>query len=113
MKHRILVRRYNEGRFEGLIQDIIWDDVKGTVEGSHYKVASLNKRLKQPFPLEFGDEMTHSILQDPAHDPSDFLSLLAVALLGLEPPGVILPDSLKDIKSTPPKFHTVPPGAIP
>jgi len=113
MKHRILVRSMTEGRFDGGIDDIVWDDAAGTVEGSHYKAKSLNKRLKQPFPLEYGDETSYCVLQDPAHDPADFLALLAVALLTLQPPEVMLPDSLKDIEPTPSEFLTVPPGAIP
>lgn len=113
MKHRILVQDYIESKPTGRYDDIIWDDVVGTVEGSHYKVESLNKRLSEPFPLEFGDETRLFELQDPAHNPSDFLTLVGFALMGLSPPYVILPNSLKGVSPTPAtKYFTVPDGAI-
>jgi len=112
MKHRILVRRKTEGQFDGRVDDIVWDDVTGVVEGSHYDVGWLQKRLRDPFPLEFGNEIARWVLQDPAHNPTDFLGLLGVAV-GLEEPAVVLPPSLKDVER--PKaveYYTVPEGWI-
>ncbi len=109
MKHRIIVRALvREGNAE-----IIWDDVAGTVTGDHYKVPSLREKLAGPMPYKTGSEAAIYELQDPGHNAADFLTLLSFATLTLEPPDVILPESLQGITPTgPAEVYTLTPEEL-
>lgn len=78
----------------GELRPIIWDDDAGTVEGDHSLIPIL---LTGPPILAAKFGITE--LKDPAHDPEEFLLLLAVNYRGGDDldPRAVLPASLKDV----------------
>ena len=56
---------------------IIWDDEAGTVAGDHSRVAPIRARFDAPKPVTIGGPWGMWDLVDPAHDPVEFLTLLA------------------------------------
>ena len=56
---------------------IIWDDEAGTVAGDHKDVAHIRERFDSPKPVTIGGPWGMWDLVDPAHDPVEFLTLLA------------------------------------
>ena len=58
------------------LRSIIWDDEAGTVTGDHSKVPYIQGRLSEPAPVMLRNTALLVILQDPAHDPQDFIWLL-------------------------------------
>ncbi len=112
MKHRIEVLRHTDGRPNGIVNHIIWDDEAGTVEGDHYQVPALQEDMERPMPYVIHARTMQYTLQDVAHDPADFLVVLASAAGGLKPPDVVLPDSLKGITPTRPVYYKDLPGYV-
>ena len=55
---------------------VVWDDEAGTVGGGHSHVPHMQGLLAKPRPLDCSSDGMVLILQDPAHDPQDFLHLL-------------------------------------
>ena len=64
------MRQYDEPR------SVIWDDEAGTVTGEHSKVPWMQEGLALTPPVVMGDVMGTVTLNDPGHDPADFLRLL-------------------------------------
>ena len=56
---------------------IIWNDEAGTVAGDHSVVARIQARFEAPKPIMIGGPWGMWDLLDPAHDPVEFLALLA------------------------------------
>ena len=56
---------------------ISWDDEAGTVAGDHSVVARIRARFEAPKPVTIGGPWGMWDLVDPAHDPVEFLTLLA------------------------------------
>ncbi|MCZ0953909.1 MAG: hypothetical protein OXJ56_15175 [Rhodospirillaceae bacterium] len=61
---------------DGELRSIIWDDVAGTVEGDHIEVDSFQRVFAADKPVTVGDTGLAWELDDPAHDPSQFLAVL-------------------------------------
>ena len=101
MIHDIL---YPDRYAGGELRTIVWDDVAGTVEGSHSLVDGV---LSDGAPM-VGTPQGITYLDDPMHLPEEFLLLLAVNYRGGSDlhPDAVLPDSLKDI--TPKRLTVVP-----
>ena len=57
-------------------RSVIWDDEAGTVTGEHYEVPWMQALLADTPPIVMGDVMGTFTLNDPGHDPADFLVLL-------------------------------------
>ncbi len=112
MKHRIEVLDYEHGQPNGIVNHIIWDDEAGTVEGDHHQVPALQEDMKRPMPHILHRRTFQQTLHDVAHDPADFLVVLAIALRTLKPPKVTLPDSLKGITPTRPVYYKDFPGYV-
>ncbi len=112
MKHYIKVLRYTDGRPNGIVNHIIWDDEAGTVEGDHYQVPALQEDMKRPMPYILHRRTFQQTLHDVAHNPSDFLVVLATAAGTLQPPKVTLPDSLKGVTPTKPTYYKDFPGYV-
>ena len=66
------------------LRTIIWDDEAGTVEGNHSDIAFFRRTFAAPKPVTCGDPGTAWDLNDPAHDPAEFLVLLWVAYARIE-----------------------------
>lgn len=58
------------------LRSIVWDDEAGTVEGDHSKVAEFRRVFAADKPVTIGDPGGTWDLDDPAHDPVQFLTLL-------------------------------------
>ena len=59
------------------LRSIVWDDEAGTVSGDHYDVdENIRRILERPKPMEVGGPWGYWKLQDPAHDPAEFLVVL-------------------------------------
>ncbi len=59
------------------LRTIVWDDTAGTVEGDHSSVPGIAATLASPPPVDKSREGLVIFLDDPAHDPRDFLFMLA------------------------------------
>ena len=103
MVHEIQYPDWSRG---GELRSIVWDDEAGTVRGDHQFVPALEHSFKEKL-IATIQGVTH--LNDPAHDPRDFLALLYGDRI--EDRG-ILPDSLKDVTPTPLTVGKLPEGAI-
>ena len=60
-------------------RSVIWDDEAGTVTGEHSRVPEMQEVLAATPPIKMGDVMGTFTLNDPGHDPADFLVLLGDA----------------------------------
>ena len=72
--HRITMPDWMRGREP---RTIIWDDEAGTVVGDHYELTYIRERFEAPKPVTIGGPWGMWDLVDPAHDPVEFLTLLA------------------------------------
>ncbi len=72
--HRITMPDRMRGRE---LRTITWDDEAGTVAGDHKDVAHIRERFDAPKPVTIGGPWGMWDLVDPAHDPVEFLTLLA------------------------------------
>lgn len=99
--HTILLPDYMRGREP---RSVIWDDEAGTVEGEHSDVPWMQRILAAPTPYD-GLSGTGRILslEDPAHDPRDFVWLLGTAYWPMleEPLRSTLPPILRDAEPRP------------
>lgn len=83
-------------------RSVIWDDDAGTVEGDHYWVPWMQQTLASAPPVVHEHWAGTLTLRDPAHDPADFLCLLAEAYWP-----ILDPD--RDLHRLPPALHGVTP----
>ncbi len=60
------------------LRSIVRDDEAVTVSGDHYRVVDgdIQRILDRPKPMEVGGPWGYWNLDDPAHDPAEFLVLL-------------------------------------
>ena len=58
------------------LRTIVWDDEAGTVAGDHVEVDDIRRVFDAPKPVTIGDAGGTWDLNDPAHDPAEFLTLL-------------------------------------
>ena len=96
-------------------RSIVWDDEAGTVEGDHSRLDRIRRILAEPTPIEFGFVAAYWTLEDPAHDPADFLALLAQRIdyrILKEPLRSTLPPVFDGVDPTPPVVYPCPPGAV-
>ena len=83
---------------------VIWDDVAGTVEGTHSNVSRIMQPfLARPTPVRFQFDNVEVILKAPGHDPADFLWLLWMGYQAImrEPLRSTLPPVFDGIEPTP------------
>ena len=91
-------------------RSVIWDDEAGTVTGEHSRVPWMQELLARPTPLDASSEGMVLFLQDPAHDPRDFLHILAGSYWPiLHEDRHRLPTALREVEPTRPDS---PPGAV-
>lgn len=57
-------------------RSVIWDDEAGTVTGEHSSLPWIQECLAATPPIEVEAGMRGVTLNDPGHDPADFLRLL-------------------------------------
>ena len=74
-KHTIMFPDWRRGREP---RRIVWDDEAGTVEGDHSQISLIREALDEPIPLVLNDEAATWTIEDPAHDPTDFLTMLSL-----------------------------------
>ena len=97
------------------LRAIVWNDETGEATGDHVCAPWLAKTLAGPAPLVIADApWPHYRLEDPAHDPADFLALiLGPGNLGSPyPERVRLPESLRGVEPTPSLPDDTPPGCL-
>lgn len=95
----------------GMMRELVWDDERGTVEGDHPAVERVQALLAEPTPLDLSADGLIVILDDPAHDPRDFLHCLGPCYW-TERGRAALPDSLRDVKPTEGRPAPPPTGVI-
>ncbi len=71
--HTIMIPDRMRGREP---RSIVWDDEAGTVEGDHYDVGSFRRVFAADKPVTVGSTGLAWDLDDPAHDPAQFLAVL-------------------------------------
>lgn len=83
-------------------RSIVWDDEAGTVEGDHYRVATMRDVILRSAdgPVTVGTPGSTWDLRDPAHDPAEFLAMIWTCI-----PGHLLTENV--LASLPPIFHGV------
>ena len=100
--HTIMLPDYMYGREP---RSVIWDDQAGTVEGEHSRVPWMQRVLAAPTPYHgLSGEGRRLALEDPAHDPRDFLWLLLDAYWpAFDEPlrSTVLPPALRDVELRP------------
>lgn len=99
------------------LRTIVWDDEAGTVSGTHSDVAELQRVFDAPKPVTIGDEGGTWDLQDPAHDPAEFLTALGNAFWPAlrEPLRSTLPevfDGLEPLEADPGEILYNPDGSV-
>lgn len=100
MMHHLDLPDYRAGRE---LRRIVWDDEAGTVQGTHSAVELIGSVFDQAAhgPIDFGCEWGEYILNDPAHNPSDFLAVVfRHCLSGRQRLEDFLPASLTGVKLT-------------
>ncbi len=82
---------------------VIWDDVAGTVEGTHSDVPGMQRNLAAPKPLDLTTIGRVLYLKDPGHDPAEFLWLLVIAFFPIlrEPLRSTLPPVFDGVELSP------------
>ncbi len=97
------------------LRAIVWNDETGEATGNHSYVPTLARALADPMPItNIGDSRPNFRLEDPAHNPADFLRLIHFfGNLGVPyPERIRLPESLRGVEQTPPLPDDTPPGAV-
>ena len=61
---------------DGELRSIVWDDEAGTVDGDHIEIRSFQRVFDAEKPVTVGDTGLAWELDDPAHDPAQFLAVL-------------------------------------
>lgn len=80
--HKIMAPDIAEGRE---LRSIHWDDEAGFVWGRHSSVRHIRAVFAGPRPYPHGRMTGTAFLQDPAHDPRDFLWLIGDPALDFWP----------------------------
>ncbi len=82
---------------------VIWDDVAGTVEGTHSSVPGMQAVLARPKPTDYSFEGRVLYLEDPGHDPAEFLWLLVTSFFPIlrEPLRSTLPPVFDGVELSP------------
>ena len=73
-KHTIMFPDWMVGRE---LRSIVWDDEAGAVEGDHSCLDLIREIFAEPTPYVIGDVAAYWTLEDPAHNPADFLTVLS------------------------------------
>ena len=86
-------------------RSVIWDDEAGTVTGEHSDVPWMQGTLAATPPVVMPDPMGTITLNDPGHDPADFLRVLWDAYWPVmeEPLRSTLPPVFNSVEMTPVK----------
>lgn len=97
------------------LRELAWNDEIGELTGDHTDVAGFAQDLAGPMPIHNrGSFKPNYVLEDPAHNPADFLALI-LELHDLGSPHrdrVQLPPTLRGVEPTPPLPDDTPPGAL-
>ena len=101
-KHTIMLPDFMVGRD---LRSIVWDDEAGTVEGDHSQLDVIRRVFAAPTPHVIHDIAASWTLAAPAHDPADFLAVLA-----LDIDWRVLEDPLRS--TLPPVFDGVGEGTL-
>ncbi len=85
------------------LRTVVWDDVAGTVEGTHSSVPGMQRNLARPKPLNLPSQGRVIRLEDPGHDPAEFLWLLVIAFFPIfhEPLRSTLPPVFDGVELSP------------
>ena len=97
------------------LRAIVWNDETGEATGDHVCAPWLAKTLAGPMPIvRTRAPWPHYRLEDPAHDPADFLALIFFfGRVGVPyPERVRLPESLRGVEPTPSLPDNTPPGCL-
>ena len=97
------------------LRSIVWDDEAGTVEGDHSQIDRIREALARPTPLVLHDIAASWTLEDPAHNPADFLSLLSRLIdwrVLRVPLRSTLPPVFDGVEPTLGDLEPCPPGAV-
>ena len=97
------------------LRSIVWDDKAGTVEGDHSQIDSLRKTLAKPTPYVIHDIAASWTLEDPAHDPADFLAVLSLDIdwrVRKDPLRSTLPPIFDGVEGTLGGLKPCPPGCV-
>ena len=96
------------------LRSIVWDDEAGTVEGDHSQIDSLRKTLAKPTPYVIGDVAITWTLDDPAHNPADFLAVLSLNIdyRAVDDLRSTFPPVFDGVEPTPGVAIPCPPGAV-
>ena len=111
-KHTLMIPDFMVGRE---LRSIVWDDEAGAVEGEHSQLYRLRDVLAATPPYVIGDIAETWTLEDPAHDPADFLAALAHLLHSdvlSDPLRSTLPPVFDGVEATPGVGEPCPPGAV-
>ena len=83
------------------MRTIVWDDEAGAVSGDYFGIEELQEAIRRK-PLDASNEGRILVLEDPAHDPRDFLRVLADLWSPiLDDDRHLLPESFRDVEPTP------------
>ena len=97
------------------LRSIVWDDEAGTVEGEHSQLDGLHWALAEPTPLVLHNIAASWTLDDPAHDPADFLALLGQIIdwrVLEDPLRSTLPPVFDGVEGTLGVLKPCPPGCV-
>ncbi|MBC6416311.1 MAG: hypothetical protein GDA47_00570 [Rhodospirillales bacterium] len=84
-------------------RSVVWDDEAGTVESTHSALPWMQRDLAAPKPIDYSGEGRVLYLDDPGHDPADFLRLLSAAFWPIlqEPLRSTLPPVFDGVEPSP------------
>ena len=111
-KHTIMFPDFRVGRE---LRSIVWDNEAGTVEGEHSQLDVIRRVFARPTPYVIGDVAATWTLEDPAHNPADFLTLLSKLIdwrVHKEPLRSTLPPVFDGVEPTPGVVFPLEPGAV-
>ena len=85
------------------MQGLVLPSQAGTIEGTHSKVSAIQRTLAAPRPVNRSREGIVLYLDDPGHDPADFLRVLSAAFWPIlqEPLRSTLPPVFDGVEPSP------------